>query len=195
MAAKFVAAIDHGTTSTRCILFDARRHAGRDGAARANHVLPAARLGRARHGARSGSAPRSASTRRSARRARPPADVAGDRDRERARVRRAVGSTDRTPGCALDHMAGHAHRRRRRRARRRRRHPSVPQPDRPADLDVLVRAEAAVAARPRPDPAGGGRAAATCSSARRTPGCCGTSPAVRTAGCTPPIRPTPAAPC
>ena len=86
MAAKFVAAIDHGTTSTRCILFDARRRARSRRAARADDVLPAARLGRARHGARSGSAPRSASTRRSARRARLAGGRGGDRDHERTRA-------------------------------------------------------------------------------------------------------------
>ena len=86
-----------------------------------------------------------------------PADVAGDRDHERARDRRLVGSTDGSPGRTVDHLAGHTDGRRRRRARGRRGHPSVPRSHRPADLDVLVCAEACVAARPGPDQAGGGQ--------------------------------------
>ena len=65
---------------------------------------------------------------------------------------------------------------------------------RPADLDVLLRPEARLAARPGPGQAGGGRAAGTSCSAHRTPGSSGTSPAVRTAGCTRRTRRTQAAP-
>ena len=122
------------------------------------------------------------------------ADVAGIGITNERETRRAVGSTDGTPGCTVDHLAGHTHGRRGRRARGRRRHPSVPAAHRPADLDVFVRTEACVAARPRPDQAGGGQT-------RRPPlrhaglaGSSGTSPGARRDGCTRPIRRTQAAP-
>ena len=75
MTARYVAALDQGTTSSRCLLFDARGPRGRERAARAppDHAAPglvehdAGEILRAR-------AP--ASTRRSRRPARAPADVA-----------------------------------------------------------------------------------------------------------------------
>ncbi len=46
--ARYVLALDQGTTSSRAILFDASGNAGRERAARVPPALPAARLGRAR---------------------------------------------------------------------------------------------------------------------------------------------------
>ena len=156
MAAEFVAAIDHGTTSTRCILFDAlgspiataqrgqTMHYPRPGWVeldmeevwnRTQECIHAVlRVGR-----------RCAGGRRR------------DRDHQRARVGGPVGSADGTSGRACDRLAGHPDGRRRRRARRRRRHPPPPGSHRPADLDLLLRPEARMAARPGPGHAGGGR--------------------------------------
>ena len=156
MAAKFVAAIDHGTTSTRCMLFDAqgRPVATAQRAQTMHYPQPGwveldmgevwQRTQECIHEAL-GSAGASS------------ADVAGIGITNERETRRPVGSTDGTPGCAVDHLAGHTHRRRGRRARGRRGHPSVPAAHRPADLDVLVCPEACVAARPRPGQAGGGQ--------------------------------------
>ena len=157
MAARFVAAIDHGTTSTRCVLFAAdgtpvaiaqraqTMHYPRPGWVELDMDEVWQRTQECIHEVLSTAGAT-------------PADVAAiGLSNERETVVLWDRRTGRPVAPAItwqDTRTG----RRRRRARRRRRHPPVPAPHRPADLDVLVRAQAQVAARPRPGHASCGRA-------------------------------------
>ena len=150
-----VAAIDQGTTSSRCILFD------RSGRPVASHQLEHAQItprpGWVEHDAdeileRVRTCVRVALRDVGRRRAR-----AGRRRHQRpARDDRRLGPPDRAPGPQRDRLAGHPDRRGGRAPRRRRpgRHGPLPRADRAADLDLLVGAQA------RLDPRGG-RAGAT----------------------------------
>ena len=181
MAAKFVAAIDHGTTSTRCMLFTARP-AGRDAQREQTMHYPQPgwveldmdevwqRTQECIHEAL-GSAGAVVGGR------------GGDRNHERTRERRPVGSTDGRPvarsitwqdtrtAAAADALAadGGIHRFQKR-----------------TGLPISTYSSAlklrGCSTKTRP----GGRrpAAGTCCSVRRTPGSSGTSPGVLREGCT-----------
>ena len=142
---------------------------------------------------RSGTEPKSASTRRSARPA--PRPRTSPRSGSPTSSRNG-GSWDRRTGrpvAARDHLAGHQDGRRRRRACRRRGHPAPARSHRPADLDVLLATQDG-SSTTRTRPRGRRPTAGTSSSAHRTPGCSGISPAAPTAGCTQRIRRTQAGP-
>ena len=105
---QFILALDQGTTSSRSILFDARRHAGGDGAARVHAALSALRLGRARRRGDLGDAGRD--DRRSARAgARDAGGRGGDRHHQPARDDGAVGPQHRPADRAGDRLAGPPH--------------------------------------------------------------------------------------
>ena len=173
MAARFVAAIDHGTTSTRCILFT------RDGTpaaiAQREQTMYYPRPGWVELDMERGLAadpgvhPRGARHgRRGGRR------CGGDRHRERARVRRPLGPADGARGRALDHVAGHPDGRRCRSARRRRRHRPVPRAPPACRSRRTRRRSSCSGCSTRSHPGAPRRSAATCCSERRTRGCCGT---------------------
>ena len=110
--AKYAAALDQGTTSTRCMVFDHARQRRGGAAAGARADLSRARLGRARPAGDLGSAPR-----RSSRGALGEAGASARRHRRRrhhqpARDDGGVGPQHRPAGPQRDRLAGHPHRRR-----------------------------------------------------------------------------------
>ena len=181
--AKYVGALDQGTTSTRFMIFD---HAGgvvgdRSDGARAD--LSEAGLGRARpdgdlvalqgrHPRRSGQGGHH--RRRSRRR----------RHHEPARDDGRLGQGDGQAGLQRDRLAGHADRRDHQRVREGRRPGSASRQGRPSARDLLLGPEGQVDPRQRRGCACQGRGRATCSSATSTPGASGTSPAASTAAST-----------
>ena len=128
---RYIAAIDQGTTSTRCIIFDQPRRHRRARAAGTPSAHPAPGLGRARSGRNLAPtrspwlAPRwpGPGSRRRPRRRRP---------QQPARDDRAVGPPHRPPARQRDRMDGYAHRRAGAPLCGRRRPGPVPRAHRPA---------------------------------------------------------------
>ena len=197
MTARFVMAIDQGTTSTRAIVFD---HAGElVGTGQREHEqhLPAAPAG-------SSTTPieicdnvaRGDRPRRWMRRARQPRDVAADRHHQPARDRRRLGprapasrsttrSSGRTPARSrlVDALAADGG------VDRFREQTGLPLATYFSATKIawiLDNVDGRRATAPRP---------ASCCSAPPTPGCSGTSPAAPAAASTSPTSPTPAARC
>ena len=111
MVERYVMSIDQGTTSTRCILFDARAaRVGRPAGAPA--ALPAAGLGRARR-RRDLAQPRSAWCREALRRRRdqPPDQIAAVGIANQRETTVVWDRAHRRPGGQRDRLAGHPHRR------------------------------------------------------------------------------------
>ena len=164
---EYVAAIDQGTTGTRCILFDRAGQAVASAYREHDADLSAAGLGRARS-RRDPRARRRGRVRGAARgagRAR-----ARGRDHEPARDGRGLGRARRPPRRERDRLAGHAHRagvpRRDREGMGRGRAP----PHGPSHLDLLLGDEDPLAPRSRPAlPAARPRAGSS-GSGRSTPG-------------------------
>ena len=165
------------------------RGAGGDRQARPGDALPEARLGGDRHAGGVAEDP-GVHSRGAHIGGRLGRGGGGGRDCQRARVRRSLGSKDRSTGGALDHLAGYADGGHSRRPGCRWWYPPVPSSDRTAHFDVFVCLEARVAARPGALEAGRPPAAISCSE-RRTPGSFGTSRAVRMVESTSRTRRTP----
>ena len=145
----FVGALDQGTTSTRFMVFDARRQRGRAAPARARADPAAARLGRARsagdrrthqQGDRRRAAARATSTAARSRR---------DRRHQSARDDGRLESEDRPALVQRHRLAGHAHRSHRQRARSHARRRDDPRAHRAAARDLFLRRQAAVDPRER----------------------------------------------
>ena len=192
--ADYILAIDQGTTCSRAIIFDKSGSIVSTRAARARADLPEGGLGRARPDRDLAQHPRG--DRPGARQGRPhPARHRRGRHHEPARDRGRVGQEHRRAGLQRDRLAGHPHPADRRPARGRRRRRALqasrsacrsPPTSRAPRSSGSSRTSRVRASGPRP---------ATCSSARPTPGCSGTSPAAPTAACTRPMSRTPAARC
>ena len=156
--------------------------------ARADH--PEGGLGRARRDRDLAAHPRG-DRRRDGRLRRRGGRRRGDRHHQPARDDRGLGPRDRRAGLQRDRLAGHAHRRRscaswpatRASTGCARRH-------RPAALDLLLRARRSSGSSTTSTAPASGPRTASCRSAPWTPGCCGTSPAARTAASTSPTSPT-----
>ena len=120
MTARYVAALDQGTTSSRCLLFD-ERGTRRSRAAQQEHRQITPRPGWVEHDADEilAALRARASTRRSRRPGARRRRRGGDRHRQPARDGRAVGARERAPARERDRVAGHAQRRARGGARRR----------------------------------------------------------------------------
>ena len=143
MSARYVAALDQGTTSSRCLLFDERGRVV--AAAQHEHRQITPRPGWVEHDAdeilrRSRACLDEALAAAGAARGR----RGRDRHRQPARDGRAVGARDRSPARERDRLAGHAQRRASRGARLPR---PLPRADRPAAGDVLLGPQALLAAR------------------------------------------------
>ena len=175
--ARYVGAIDQGTTSTRFMVFD------HDGAEVGRHqleheqILPQA--GWVEHDAteiweRTQDVIRDGLRRRGHRGRRP----RRDRHHQPARDHRRLGPPHRRAVPPRDRLAGHPHRRHRQAARARRPRRPDPLAHRPAAGLVLLRRQAALDPRERRRRPGRRRGRRTRSSARWTPGCSGTSPAL-----------------
>ena len=157
MSEQYVAAIDQGTTSTRCMIFnrDGRVVGRRPEGTRAD--LPACGLGRARregdldqhprgHGGRAGQG-RPAGLRHR-----------GGRHHQPARDGARLGQEHRRAGLQRDRLAGHPHRRHRQAARRpRRRRRALQGQGRAAAGHLLLRAEGRLDPRQRRGRPGEGR--------------------------------------
>ena len=149
--AKYAAALDQGTTSTRCMIFD---HAGRVvSVAQKEHEQIYPKPGWVEHDPmeiweRSQEVmARGARLRRSDRgRHRRPGHHQPARDHGR------VGSHHRRAGAQRDRVAGHAHGSPRRRVLARRRPGPLPRADRPAAGDLLLGSQGALDARQRRRP-------------------------------------------
>ena len=159
---RYVAAIDQGTSSSRCLLFD--RDGAVAGAAQREHAQLHPRAGWVEHdpleivaNVRAVIDEAVAAAGASARRR------GGRRDHEPARDDRAVGPRERRAGPQRDRVAGHAHRGARGGAGGRRRSDRLRDDHRTPPLDLLLRPEGALAAR---------RAARRCGRARRPASCC-----------------------
>ena len=180
---QYIAAIDQGTTSSRSILFD------KDG-----HIVPIDQREHEQITPKAGWVEHDAKeiwrrTRRRDRRG------DGDSDAEAGDVA-AIGITnqrettvvwDRETGEPVynaivwqDTRTGGA----RARVRRRRGRRPAARRDRPAALDLLLRARRSRGSSTTSTARASGPRTASCCSARWTPGCCGTSPAARTAAST-----------
>ena len=192
--ADFVGAVDQGTTSTRFMIFD------HDGNEVAKHQLEHAQIlprsGWVEHDPVEIWERTNSVIQNALRHGEPvPGRPGGDRHHQPAGDHRRLGPAQRPSLLQRHRLAGHPHRLHRRRPGTLgpgRRHP--PQGGAAAGHLLLRRQDPVDPGERRRRPRGG-RSRATPSSATRTPGCCGTSPAAPTAASTPPTSPTPAAPC
>ena len=146
---KYVAAIDQGTTSTRCMVFD---HSGQVVSVdQKEHEQIFPQPGWVEHdadgdlGAHAGGGRRARSRTAGATRRRP----RGGRRHQPARDHGRLGQDHRRAGPQRDRVAGHAHRPHLRRARQGRRPGPVPGEGRPAAGDLLLGPEDQLAARQR----------------------------------------------
>ena len=193
---QYVAAIDQGTTSTRCMIFD---HAG---SGRRGRPARAPSRSSPRRGG-SSTTPQEiwANTRQVCGGALARADLDALLDRrgrhhQPARDHRRLGPRHRRADPQRHRLAGHAHPGHLRRARRpRRRRRALPREDGPARWPPTSPGRRRAGSSTTSTAPASGPSAASSRSGRWTPGCSGTRPAAPTAGCTSPTRPTPRAPC
>ena len=157
MSEQFVAAIDQGTTSTRCMIFN------RDGRVVAvdqkEHEQIFPRAGWVEHNANEIWAnTREVTAGALAKADLQASDIAGGRDHQPARDGAGLGQEHRRAGLQRDRLAGHPHRRHRQAARRpRRRRRAVQGQGRPAAGHLLLRAEGRLDPRQRRGRPGEGR--------------------------------------
>ena len=177
-AARFILALDAGTTSSRSLIFDDAGPRRRPGAARIHAILSATRLGRTRRAGDLGHAARHHGRRVARRRAHGARHRRG-RHHQPARNHRVVGARDRHARGTRHRLAGPAHRRSlrspARRGTRKRRSPRAPaccsirifrRPNSPG-CSIMSKARAHA------------RSAASWRSEPSTAGCCTNSPAHR----------------